>query len=211
VAAGSSKQAAVESKQGSLYGKVRDKVQRWREMRNTRLSLLRCSVARGRQQEISHSQVGSTRASPLAFSPVAGQPRHFSKFPKKKMARNAKCAFFVAMAFGRARQAAGETLISKSGLPELAPLLSTRSPVSPDRFSLHQCQCVRGRWKSLFVPVDSFITEHFLRTGSVGGIGHAYVLVHICACVRESDDLFFMACFFSSLRGRSSVVCSKQN
>jgi len=32
VAAGSSKQAAVESKQGSLYGKVRDKVQRWREM-----------------------------------------------------------------------------------------------------------------------------------------------------------------------------------
>jgi len=35
------------------------------------------------------------------------------------------------MALGRARHAAGETLTCKSGLPELAPLLSTRSPVSP--------------------------------------------------------------------------------
>jgi len=53
----------------------------------------------------------------------------------QKMARDAKCAFFVAMALGRARQAAGETLTSKSGLPELGPLLSTRSPVSPDSLS----------------------------------------------------------------------------
>jgi len=30
----------------------------------------------------------------------------------------------VAMALGRARQAAGETLTGKSGLPELAPLLA---------------------------------------------------------------------------------------
>jgi len=42
----------------------------------------------------------------------------------QKMARNAKCAFFVAMALGRARQAEGETFTAKSGLPELAPLLS---------------------------------------------------------------------------------------
>jgi len=35
-----------------------------------------------------------------------------------------KKAFFVAMKLGRARQAAGETLTVKSGLPELAPLLS---------------------------------------------------------------------------------------
>jgi len=40
------------------------------------------------------------------------------------MARNAKYAFLVAMALGRAWQAAGETLISKSGLPELDPLFS---------------------------------------------------------------------------------------
>jgi len=39
------------------------------------------------------------------------------------MARDAKCAFSVAMALGRARQAAGETLTVESGLPELAPLL----------------------------------------------------------------------------------------
>jgi len=40
------------------------------------------------------------------------------------MARNAKYAFLVAMALGRAPQAAGETLTGKSALPELAPLLS---------------------------------------------------------------------------------------
>ena len=36
----------------------------------------------------------------------------------------------VAVALGRTQQAAGEILIGKSGLPELAPLLSARSPVS---------------------------------------------------------------------------------
>jgi len=40
-------------------------------------------------------------------------------------------AFFVAMALRRARQAAGETLTGKLGLPESGPLLSTQSPVSP--------------------------------------------------------------------------------
>jgi len=91
VAAGGSKQAAVESKQGSLHGKVRDNVQKWREIRNARLSLLWYSVARGRQQENSHRQVGSARASPLAFSPVASQPRHFSNFPTKwREMRNAR-------------------------------------------------------------------------------------------------------------------------
>jgi hypothetical protein len=47
------------------------------------------------------------------------------------MARNVKCAFFVAMALGRARQAAGETLTGKLSLPELAPLFSAWSPVGP--------------------------------------------------------------------------------
>jgi len=81
VAAGGSKQAAVESKQGSLHGKMRDKCQNG-EKCEVRLSLLWHSVARGRQQEKSHSQVGSARASPLAFSPVSSQPRHFSDFQK---------------------------------------------------------------------------------------------------------------------------------
>jgi len=61
-------------------------------------------------------------ASSLAFSPIASQPLSSSYSPK--MARNAKYALFVAKALGRARQAAGETLTGKSGLPELAPLLS---------------------------------------------------------------------------------------
>jgi len=83
----------VKNKQGSLHGKVREKVQKRREMRNAHLSLLWYSVARGRQQENSHRQVGSARASPLAFSPVAGQPRHFSDFPKN--GEKYEMAFFV--------------------------------------------------------------------------------------------------------------------
>ena len=71
------------------------------------------------------------RASPLAFSSIASQPRSFSYTPK--MARSAKCAFCVAMALGRrhARQATGEILAGKSGLSELALLLSASSPVGP--------------------------------------------------------------------------------
>jgi len=61
----------------------------------------------------------------------------------RKMARNAKCEFFVAMALSRTRQAAGETLTGKSSLPELAPFLSTQSPVSPVA-SLHQWPSVEA-------------------------------------------------------------------
>jgi len=64
----------------------------------------------------------SARASPLALSLIASQPRSFSH--AAQMARNAKCAFCVAMAIGHARQATGEILAGKSGLPELALLLS---------------------------------------------------------------------------------------
>ena len=116
-------------------------MQKWRKVRNARLSLPWYSVARGRQQENSHRQVWSARASPLTFSPVAGQCGPATFLTSQKMARNVKCAFFVAMALGCARQAAGETLTSKSGLPELAPLLSTRSPVSPDRLLSCCCSC----------------------------------------------------------------------
>jgi len=51
-------------------------------------------------------------------SPVS--PATFLTSRAQKMTRNAKCAFFVAVALGHTRQAAGETLTSKSGLPELA-------------------------------------------------------------------------------------------
>jgi len=71
----------------------------------------------------------------------------------QKMVRNTKCAFFVAMALGCTRQAAGETLTGKSGLPELAPLLSAQSTVGPvaslrhssvsyDAVTRRQCDCV---------------------------------------------------------------------
>ena len=101
---------------------MRDEVQKWCELRSVRLSLLWYSVARRKQQENSLQQVKSARASPLAFSPIAGQPRRISGF--RKMAKNEKYAFLIAMALGRAPQAAGKTLTGKSGLPELAPLLS---------------------------------------------------------------------------------------
>ena len=104
VVAGDSKQATVESKQGLLRGKVRDKVQKWREMRNARFSLLGYSVARGRQQENSHRQVGSARASPLAFSPVTGQPCHFSDFPGSK--NDEKCEMRVFRCCGTRSHAA---------------------------------------------------------------------------------------------------------
>ena len=86
---------------------MRDEVQKWRKMRSVRLSMLWYSVARCKQQENSQQQVKSATASPLAFSPIASQPRSFSYSPK--MARNAKYgAFCDAMALGRARHAAGE-------------------------------------------------------------------------------------------------------
>jgi len=56
----------------------------------------------------------------------------------RKMAKNAKYAFCVAMSLGSARQAAGEILTGKLGLPERALLLS------PDRqltLSLLPAQC----------------------------------------------------------------------
>jgi len=70
---------------------MRDEVQNWRELRNVRLSLLWYSVARHKQQENSLQQVKSARASPLAFSPIASQPRSFPYSPK--MAKNAKYRF----------------------------------------------------------------------------------------------------------------------
>jgi hypothetical protein len=88
-------------------------------------------------------KVKSARASPLAFSSITSQPRSFSYTPK--MARSAKCAFCVAMALGHARQATGEILTGKSGLPELALLLSASLPVglvTPPRSEPLHCHSV---------------------------------------------------------------------
>ena len=120
-------------------------MQKWREMRNACLSLLWYSVARGKQQEKRHGQVGSARASPLAFSPLDGQPR----FPKN----GEKCEVH---ALGHARQAAGKILTGRSGQPESAPLLSARSTVGPvaslpraSRHCLHGSPIVTGAWKQI--------------------------------------------------------------
>jgi len=67
-------------------------------------------------------QVKSASASPLVLSLIASQPHRFSD--SRKMAKHAKYAFCVSMALGHARQAAGEILNGKSGLPEPALLLS---------------------------------------------------------------------------------------
>jgi len=49
--------------------------QKWRNAKNARFSLLWHSVACSRQQEDTYRQVGSARASHLAFIPIASQPR----------------------------------------------------------------------------------------------------------------------------------------
>jgi len=69
---------------------MRDKVQKWREMPSVRLSLLWYSVARRKQQENSQQQVKSARASPLAFSLIASQPRSFLIRQKWRETRNAR-------------------------------------------------------------------------------------------------------------------------
>ena len=57
---------------------MRDQVQKWRELRSVRLSLLWYSVARHKQHENSLQQVKTARASPLSFSLITSQPCSFS-------------------------------------------------------------------------------------------------------------------------------------
>jgi len=135
-ATGGSKQAAVASKQGSLHGKVHDKVRKWREMRNACLWFSWYSVARCKQQEKSRRQVGSARDSPLAFCPVASQPRRFSDFPKN----GEKCEMRIFRCCGTWLRAASSRrdLTGKSGLPEVALLFPPRSTSQPCRFSHSQ-------------------------------------------------------------------------
>jgi len=137
---------------------MRDEVQKWRGLRSVRLSLLWYSVACRKQQENRLQQVKSTRTSPLAFSLFVSQPRSFSY--SSKMVRNAKYALFIAMALGGARQAAGETLTSKSGPPcfqpdcQLAPSLLSITP--PSVINSVQVVAVK-RWVALVCP-NQYVT-----------------------------------------------------
>jgi len=98
------------------------------------MPVFRCYGTRSRAAGSRRIVTGKLGLPELALLLSARSPVSPATFlTSQKMARNTKCEFFVAMALGRARQAAGETLAGKSGLPELAPLLLTRSPVSPDR------------------------------------------------------------------------------
>ena len=126
-------------------------MQKRRDMRNVRLLLLWYSVACGRQLENSHRHVGSARASPLAFSPVGGQPRHFSDLPKN--GEKCEMAFFVSMAlclvFG--------FLCCHTVSNPITTEMHTRgvqkegSPEAPDRIERHSCNgpethecCIEG-------------------------------------------------------------------
>jgi len=97
-----------------------------------RLSLLWYLVARRKQQENSQQHVKSVNASPLAFSLIASQPRSFSY--SLKMARNAKCAYFVAMVLDRAWQAAGESQ-QQVKFARASPLAFSPIAGQPRRFS----------------------------------------------------------------------------
>ena len=98
-------------------------------MRSVRLSVLWYSVARHKQQETSQQQVKSARASPLAFSSIASQLFLFAKDGEKcEMRAFRRYGIWSRVASSR------RPVNSKSSLPELALLLSARSPVSPAAF-----------------------------------------------------------------------------
>jgi len=87
--------------------------------------VFRCYGIRSRAASSKRKVTGKSGLIELAFLLSARSPVSPATFvTSQKMARNARYAFFVPMTLGRARQAAGETLTVKLGLPELAPLIS---------------------------------------------------------------------------------------
>ena len=110
-------------------------------MRHVRLSFLWYSVARGRQQENSHRQVGSARASPLAFSLVAGQPRQCSDFPKN----GEECEIPVFCCYGTRSSAASSrrNIHRQVGSARASPLALNPMSVSPVA-SLHQWSSIEA-------------------------------------------------------------------
>ena len=102
-------------------------------MRNVRLSLQWYSVARRRQQENIYWQVGCARASPLAFSPVASQPHHFSDFPTN----GEKCEMRVFRCYGTRSRAASSrrNTHTQVGSARASPLAFNPIAYQPRRFS----------------------------------------------------------------------------
>ena len=88
--------ASRQQEQGSRARDTTKCVTRCKNGEKCKVCVFRCygtqSRARRKHQENSQQQVKSARASPLACSLIASQPRSFSYSPK--MARNAKCTFY---------------------------------------------------------------------------------------------------------------------
>jgi len=114
--------ASRQQEQGCRAPDTTQCVTRCKNGEKCKVDVFRCYGTQSRAACNRQQQVKSDIGSPLAFSSITSQPRSFSYTPK--MAKSAKCAFCVAMTLGHARQATGEILTGKSGLPELALLLS---------------------------------------------------------------------------------------
>jgi len=109
-------------------------------MQNARLSLLWYSVARSKQQENSHQQVGSARASPLVFSPIAVQPRRFSFYQKLREMRSARFPLLW-HSVARGKQQEKHSPASRSvraGPHTFSPITSQPHRFSPPRYGPSQ-------------------------------------------------------------------------
>ena len=127
------------------------------------MRVFRCYGTRSRAAGSRRTVTGKSGLLELALllsvrSPVS--PATFLTSRAQKMTRNAKCAFFVAMALGRTRQAAGETLTGKLGLPEVATvkLFFCSPPLLFSRFSLQQI----NREKVFFLKGRQFCTVEII-------------------------------------------------
>jgi len=135
-------------------------VQKYREMRNVRLSLIWYSAVRRKTAgEILTSRAGVSERALLLSARSTVSPTAI--LTSQKIGRNAKCACFVAMALGRTRQAAREMLTNKAVLPDLAPLLSARSPVSPVTSLRRQASSRHLSWLVTCVLYTVFLTRYW--------------------------------------------------
>ena len=89
----------------------------------------------------SHRQVGSARAGPLAFSPVAGQPHHFSDYPKN----GEQCEMRVFRCYGTRSRAASSrrNTHQQVGSARASPLAFNPIACQPRRFSPPVAVCHR--------------------------------------------------------------------
>jgi len=98
--------------------------QKWLEMRNARMSLLWYLVARGKQQENVNSKSSLSELALLLSVRTPSSPAAFLTPERWRKMQNAPFALLWHSSVCRAQQAAEEILTGKSGLLELALLLS---------------------------------------------------------------------------------------